>query len=267
MMQQREPHAVVFDVDGVLVATPHERAWREALSELMRGAWRDVDAPAWATDRFTTDVYQRHVAGKARLAGARAALDYFRIPDAERRTLEYADHKQRMIDTLIDAGEFVAFPDALRLVLDLYARGVPLAAASSSRNARKFMERVDLAGFALEHRLPNPGEVRTLYDVFAADVSGRDVPSKPDPALFLLAARELGVPPARAVVVEDAPSGVAAAKAAGMKALGVARVGDRPLLDAAGADLVVTTLDTVAPDALAAGRVEPRREAARVQAG
>jgi beta-phosphoglucomutase-like phosphatase (HAD superfamily) len=58
------------------------------------------------------------------------------------------------------------------------------------------------------------------------------------------------VAPASCVVVEDAPSGIEAARAGGMVALGVARLGDEALLQAAGADLVVTSLDEVAVDAL-----------------
>jgi hypothetical protein len=55
--------AAIFDVDGVLVASPHERAWREALHGIAE------------PERFTTAVYQAYVAGKPRLAGARAVLE------------------------------------------------------------------------------------------------------------------------------------------------------------------------------------------------
>jgi beta-phosphoglucomutase-like phosphatase (HAD superfamily) len=64
------------------------------------------------------------------------------------------------------------------------------------------------------------------------------------------------MPPAVCVVVEDAPAGVQAAKNGGMAAIGVARLQDEALLRAVNADLVVTTLDDVALDALQAGRLE-----------
>ena len=84
----------------------------------------------------------------------------------------------------------------------------------------------------------------TLQELFDADISGRDFPNgKPDPAIFLTAAEELGVSPGACFVVEDSASGIRAAKAAGMAALGVARLDDQALLVEAGADLVVTTLD------------------------
>ena len=102
---------------------------------------------------------------------------------------------------------------------------------------------------------------QNLLDVFAANVCGRDLPrGKPDPAIFLLAAKELHIEPARCFVAEDAPAGVEAARGAGMTALGVARHSDAALLRTAGADLVVTSLDEVAVDELAGGRM--RRQSA-----
>ena len=70
---------------------------------------------------------------------------------------------------------------------------------------------------------------------------------------FLVAAEELPATPARCFVVEDAAVGVQAAKAGGMAALGVARLGDEQELADAGADLVVRTLDEVSRPALAEG--------------
>jgi beta-phosphoglucomutase-like phosphatase (HAD superfamily) len=73
--------------------------------------------------------------------------------------------------------------------------------------------------------------------------------------MFLAAADELGVAPDLAVVVEDAPAGITAARAGGMRSIGVARAGDAGLLTGAGADIVVSTLDEVDRDAILAGRV------------
>ena len=75
----------ILDVDGVLVDSPHERAWRDTLRELMDGDWRDIRRrTSYAPERFTHEVYQHEVAGKPRMSGARAALEHFGVPDVER---------------------------------------------------------------------------------------------------------------------------------------------------------------------------------------
>ena len=227
--------AAIFDVDGVLVASPHERAWREALA-----GYAD---PA----RFTTEFYQANVAGKPRMDGARATLERLGVPDAAARATEYATTKQALIDRLIADGDFEAFPDAVRLAVALRSAGLKLALASSSKNVKPMLR-----------RLTTP-DGSTLLSVFDADLSGTDVPrGKPDPALFLLAAKALDVPPPQCLVVEDAPSGVAAARAGGMAALGIARLGDEALLRAASADLVVTSLDQVDTAAVPGGILRTR---------
>ena len=227
--------AAIFDVDGVLVASPHERAWRESLA-----GYAD---PA----RFTTEFYQAHVAGKPRLDGARATLEGLGVPDAAAHAPEYARKKQALIDRLIAEGSFEAFPDAVRFASALHAAGLRLALASSSKNVA-----------AMLRRLSAP-DGRPLLSIFDADLSGTDVPrGKPDPALFLLAAQALKVPPAHCVVVEDAPAGIAAARAGGMASVGIARLGDQALLQAAQADLVVTSLDQVDATAVLDGILRAR---------
>ena len=256
----------IFDVDGVLVNSPHDRAWREALRELMDGAWADIrDRTSYSPERFTQAVYQQVMAGRPRLAGARAALEYFGVPDAGHRAERYAEAKQQHIVKLIEADQFMAFPDALRFIMAVKNARIPVAAASSSKNARLFLRQIRLDTFAAEQRLDYPF-VRpgmTLLGLFDADISGRDFPrGKPDPMIFLTAADKLGATPGRCFVVEDAVTGVQAAKAGGMAAIGVARHGDEDLLARTGADLVVTTLDDVSPEAVAEGRLEQRKAAA-----
>src|SRR6266540_3694049 len=191
----------IFDGDGVLVDSPHERAWRESLRRLMEGDWRAL-APR---TRYT--------------------------------------------------------PDALAFLLATKHAGLRIACASSSRNTRAMLERIRLDKFAVERglRLPEVREGLTLLDAFDADVTGRDFPrGKPDPMIFLAAAEDLRLPPERCVVIEDALSGVQAAKAGGMAAIGVARQGGAEVLWEAGADLVVGGLDEVDVDALTEGRLGRR---------
>jgi HAD superfamily hydrolase (TIGR01509 family) len=226
----------IFDVDGVLLASPHERAWREALAGLADPA------------RFTTAMYQAQVAGKPRLDGARAALEALGVADAAGRAEGYAAAKQERLVALVRGGAVKAYPDALRLVQALRAMGWRTAVASSSKNAEAMLKAIDM------------GAGRTLLDLFTADVCGRDLAhGKPDPEIFLLAAAALGADPTHCLVIEDAPAGVKAARAGGMKALGVARLSDAAGLSAAGADLVVTSLDELSLEALANGRLSRRQ--------
>jgi beta-phosphoglucomutase-like phosphatase (HAD superfamily) len=259
MTVQTRFEGAIFDVDGVLVDSPHERAWREGLRELMEGEWRDIrPQTTWSPERFTPQVYQQVMSGKPRMAGALAALEYFDVPDAASRVETYAGRKQDLVIDLINAGEFHAYPDALRFVLAVRQAGIPAAAASSSKNAGLFLRQIRLDTFAqeqgLEYDFVHPG--LTLLDFFDADISGRDfAQGKPHPEIFLTGAAELGAPPRACFVVEDAVSGVQAAKAGEMAALGLARADDTAELAAANADLVVTTLDDVDLDALREGHL------------
>jgi beta-phosphoglucomutase len=251
--------AAIFDVDGVLVDSPHEKAWRESLRELMEGEWSGIrDRTTWSPEAFTPHVYQQEISGRPRLSGARAALEYFQVPDVDARAGEYAARKQAMVVRLIEAGDFTAYRDALRFIIAVKDAGIRVAAASSSKNAKLFLRQIRLDTFAQEHGISSPS-VRpglTLLDFFDADVSGRDFTyGKPHPEMFLTAAHELGAPPEAAVVMEDAAAGIEAAKAGGMAAIGIARAHDADLLSAAGADIVVTTLDEVDMAAVSDGRL------------
>jgi HAD superfamily hydrolase (TIGR01509 family) len=227
--------AGIFDVDGVLLASPHEQAWREALAGFADPAL------------FTTEMYQAYVAGKPRLSGARAALEALGVPHADRQSIHYAECKQQRLEKLIKTGNVVAFPDALRFVQAIMTLGWPIAVASSSKNANQMMRSIRLSSG------------QSLLDAFSANVCGRDLArGKPSPDIFLLAAQELRVAPAHCLVSEDAPAGIEAARAGGMTALGVARLHDADALLRSGADLVVTSLDQIALDSLARGDLRRR---------
>jgi beta-phosphoglucomutase-like phosphatase (HAD superfamily) len=243
--------AALLDIDGVLVNSPHERAWRNALRDMMEAQWDDVRArTTWSPHAFTTHLYQELVSGKPRLSGARSVLGYFQVPDDEQgtRAAEYAKRKQQLVERFIAADEFTAYPDGLRFVISAKDRRLRLAAASSSTNATSMMSRIRLDAFADEAGIASPS-VRpglTLLDVFDVNVRALDVVhGKPHPEMFLTAASRLRLPPRLVFVVEDAPAGVRAAQASGMRAIGVARADDHGLLVDAGADLVVSSLDEV----------------------
>ncbi len=255
----------ILAVDGVLVESPHEIAWRETLRELMETGWSDIRrSTTWTPERFTSRLYQEVVAGKPRRSGALSALEYFGVPDAGDRVQEYAKRKQQKVIALIEAGEFPPFPDALRLLLDVRAAGIRVAGASSSKNADHMLSELPLETLTEEYDLARdsvaPGQ--TLLDLLDVDVSGRTFKhGKPHPEIFLTACRELRLAPQSCFVVEDTVSGVTAAKAGNMTALAVARAADAELLRQAGADLVVTSLDDVDRAQLANGCLAPLRGA------
>jgi beta-phosphoglucomutase-like phosphatase (HAD superfamily) len=117
-------------------------------------------------------------------------------------------------------------PDAVFSIAD----GRPVALATSSRRA--FAERVL--------------DTLSLADVFAATATGDEVVhGKPHPEIYLLAAARLGVEPATCIAIEDTPTGVASAKAAGMEVIAVPNPQTRGL-DLSAADAVVADLHAAA---------------------
>ncbi len=233
---------VIFDVDGVLVDSPHEAAWGQTLQKLMETEWREgAGETRYTPEGYTTEVYQRVVAGRPRAEGAAAMLRHFGIPDPDgARTARVCEVKQALILDLIERGEFKEFEDAVGLAQMAKAAGMKLAVASSSKNANAMLKQAHVDG-------------GRLIDLFDANVCGRDFPKgKPHPAIFLAAAAEAGVDPKHCVVVEDAPNGAQAAKAGGMACIGIARLGDEALLEAAKADRVVDSLSKVSLDELRA---------------
>ena len=92
----------VFDVDGVLVDSPHERSWQDSLRELMETEWADIrDQTTWSPEAFSPQVYQQVMSGKPRMSGALAVLEYFEFPDAQGHVETYAARKQDMVLSLI----------------------------------------------------------------------------------------------------------------------------------------------------------------------
>lgn len=221
---------MIFDVDGVIADTPHEESWRRTIEALAaRPEWNEaVSASRWQPEDFTREVYLEVCAGRERREGARAVLGHFRIadPDGSKLALFY-DEKQRIFMEMIEAGEVRAYDDAIDLARRAQDAGWKLAAASSSKNATAILE------------------VLGLMPLFDADVCGRDVPSKPEPDIFFAAAKELGLRPGHCCVVEDATSGVRAARRGRFMCLAVARFDDMGDLWAAGANLVTDSLADV----------------------
>jgi beta-phosphoglucomutase-like phosphatase (HAD superfamily) len=156
-------------------------------------------------------------------------------------------------------GRLVAFADALRFALAVKQAGVRVAAMSSSRDARAFLDRIRLDTFAAEQRLDYPFITPglTLLQLFDVDLYRPEAPHPTPDAMTFSAAAELAVSPDACFLVAGAAAAIEAAGARGMPAVGVARTGDEEILRRAGADLVVATLDDVSVEALGEGRLQP----------
>ncbi|MCX4669246.1 HAD-IA family hydrolase [Streptomyces sp. NBC_01381] len=229
----RGVRGVVLDTDGVITdsARVHADAWKRAFD-----AFLVEHLPELPEQRRPFDVredYLRYVDGKSRLDGAASFLASrgLRLP-AETVEAVAADKECRYVEQL-RKGHIDAYPGTVRLLRDLRAEGIPLAAASASRHARELLLHA---------------EVLSLFDalVDGAEAARLGLPGKPDPALFQEAARRLGVPAADAAVVEDALAGVEAGRRGGFRVvIGVDRnaaAGTRAALLRHSADIVVDDL-------------------------
>jgi alpha,alpha-trehalase len=239
--------AVVFDMDGVVTQTAsvHAAAWTALFDAYLAGAARHDGVTSAETGPYApfgqTD-YLRFVDGKPRYDGVRDFLASRGLslpwgdPDdpADAETVcGLGNRKDAYFHRLIDERGVEPYPSTVALIAELKRAGVRVAIISASRNATKILE---AAG------------VRSLFE---AQVDGEvaaalGLPGKPDPAVFVEAARRVGAAPARAAVVEDAVAGVEAGRRGGFAlVIGVDRGGNREALAAAGADAVVDDLAEV----------------------
>ena len=229
----------IFDLDGVLTDTAslHLRAWTEVFQEFFASVAADglTAAPA----AFTDDDYRALVDGEDRMDGVRNVLADRHIPlpeggpddPAGSRTVSgLAKEKDaRYLALLAELGPR-PFASSAELLRRLREAGVGVAVVSASRHCAQVLEAAGLTA---------------LVDVRVDGETARAMAlaGKPDPALFLEAARRLGVEPSRAVVVEDALAGVEAGRRGEFGVVvGVDRDARGDALRHSGADIVVTDL-------------------------
>jgi beta-phosphoglucomutase family hydrolase len=208
-----DTRAVLWDMDGTLVdsADYHWHAWRDTMAR---------EGFPIAHEQFLATFGQRNDSILRKWLGDKATREVIqRIGDAKEAL--YREHVRRR------GIQFLSGVD--RWVHQLHQQSGRQAIASAAPRAN----------------------IETILDAlqaaacFEAIVSAEDVHrGKPDPEVFLIAANKLGVAPERCIVVEDAAHGLEAARAAGMKSIGVSRNGET-----LNADLVVQSLDQLSPDA------------------
>jgi isoamylase len=232
VLRPDEVDGVVFDMDGVVTRTAevHRRAWKRMFDDWL--AERSA-ATGEVFREFTDEDYRVHVDGKRREDGVAAFLASRGIEvDAETVRAMSTRKNDAFLRTVAEDG-VEAYPSTVQLVHDLHAAGIGVAIITASRNATAILSAARVA------------------DLFPVRVDGEvaaelGLPGKPDPAVFLEAARRLGVPAGRAVVVEDAIAGVEAGRRGGFRlVIGVDRTGHPDALRAAGAHVVVSDLEEV----------------------
>ena len=183
---------VIFDLDGVICSTDryHYLAWKRIADRL--------GIP------FKEEINSR-LRGISRMDSLEIILEGYDGSLTQARKEALAEEKNALYRASLADMSPDDLPQDVRRTLDaLRAAGLRLAIGSSSRNTRFILERLGLADF------------------FDAVSDGTNITrSKPDPQVFLMAADFLSLPPARCLVVEDAQSGIAAAKAGGFDSAGV----------------------------------------------
>jgi len=184
--------ACIFDLDGVIVDTAHYHflAWRRLAKEI------GIDLTIEDNERLKGVSRMRSLEIILELGGV-SLSEHDKETLANKKNTWFVDYLERMAPEEI-------FPGVKSLINDLRALGIKVALASSSKNAKTVIQ--------LLH----------IHQEFDTVVDGTMIThSKPDPEIFLLAAKKLNIDPKDCLVFEDAEAGVEAALAAGMKCVGV----------------------------------------------
>ncbi len=200
--------AAIFDLDGVIVDTAkyHFLSWKRLADEL--------------GFEFTQEENEQ-LKGVSRIRSLEILLEIGGLTFDQEQLSALATKKNNWYLAYIDQlDQSEILPGAKEFLLQLKTDGIRIALASASKNARRILSRLNIG------------------ELFEVIVDGNKVSkAKPDPEVFLCAARELGVHPDECIVFEDAEAGVQAAKRAGMKVIGI---GNQDVLK--GADQVFASL-------------------------
>ncbi len=213
--------AVIFDLDGVLLDT--EPLYTEAAQAVL--------TPLGKTYDFEL---KRRIMGGSAMAGAAVVVQALGLAMSP---AEYLEQRKATLERLLPTAR--AVPGAPQLVETLAQRRIPMAVATSSER-RLFLRKTERHPFF------------SLFDRIICGDDPRVKRAKPAPDIFLLAASELGYLPEDCLVFEDAPNGVQAARAAGMRV--IARV-EPPMepADLAAANLTISRYDELDIAALLGG--------------
>lgn len=195
-------YAIIFDLDGVICTTDkyHYLAWKAL-----------ADSLGLPFDEKVNGLLR----GVSRMESLEIVLGEHSAEYSQEQKTALATRKNEIYKSYLSAMTPGDLSKEVRSTLyTLRQRGYLLAIGSSSKNTRQILRQLGLGEF------------------FDAVADGTMITrSKPDPEVFLLAASMLGVRPENAVVIEDAESGVRAAKAGRFRAIGIRTEGNDPNSD------------------------------------
>jgi beta-phosphoglucomutase family hydrolase len=247
MMQQPIPEAVIFDMDGVVTRTAdlHAAAWKELFDEFLRPHSTATGVPFRAFDPHAD--YLTYVDGRPRYEGVRGFLASRGIelpeggptdPPAAQTIYSLGKRKDALFEKALREHGVQIYASTLALIRALRDQGIRTAIVTSSRHGREVLKAV---------------EIEKLFDaqLDGIDIDELGLKSKPEPDAFLKCAAILGVTSIRSVVIDDAISGVEAARNGEFGlVVGVDRSGNRKALEEHGADVVVNDLSELSVEEL-----------------
>jgi beta-phosphoglucomutase family hydrolase len=231
--------AALFDLDGVITDTAnlHAASWKQMFDEYLKKRAAEK-AEAFRPFDIATD-YRLYVDGKPRFDGVRDFLTSrgIQLPEGSRGDSPQAEtvcglgnRKNVLVNKIISEEGVEPYEGSVRLISQLHDQGFKIAVVTSSQNCDAVLKAARLDGHF---------EVQVDGDVIQA----KQLAGKPAPDTFLMAAKLLGVEPTRAVVIEDAISGVQAGCQGNFGlVIGVARKANAEELRRYGAQLVVKDL-------------------------
>jgi beta-phosphoglucomutase len=184
--------AFIFDLDGVIVDTAkyHFLAWQKIANEL------NID--------FTLE-HNELLKGVSRVRSLDIILELGKVEASQDDKNKWLIQKnEEYLTYLVDMDQSELLPGVITILIFLKENNQPIALGSASKNARPILEKTGILSY------------------FDAIVDGNDVTNaKPDPEVFLIAAKQLGITPENAIVFEDSVAGVQAANIAQMTSIGI----------------------------------------------
>ena len=238
----KEIDAIIFDMDGVITntASTHAAAWKQMFDEYLR---KRAERYGEQFQPFDADLdYRRHVDGKPRYDGVKGFLKSRGIslpygspkdkPDQETICGLGNRKNQYFLERLRKKG-VKPYESSIMVIKQLKKNGIRTAVISASRNAEAVLEEAGI------------GE---LFDVKVDGIDSAELhlKGKPDPAIFLEAAKRLKVKPEKTAIVEDSLAGVEAGRRGKFKlVIGVDRANQGKDIKKRGADIVVQDLSQI----------------------